>query len=596
MRWLRAARWRVVAVLAIAGVVFAGCGVPDSGAPVVDGTPVAVPEDEQGALKPAPPRPEDATSSQGVVQLYFHAASSEWERIPDQVRTFLTDRSRGTMQPWQRVQVVRVSEWGRPQVESSSLHRVRVRGTVIGELAPNGVVHPADHEFDHVFQLRYHKGRGTWLIDNPPPGYVLSVEAVEKRFDALPLYFVNRWQTASLIPDLRYMPKAVEWRKQRSQLVDWLLQGPSPGIASVATNGFPAGTKRSGNVVVENGDVVVNLSSEADVSDRKDLMLAQLVWTLRPRMSRGLRLLIDSRPVSDGGRTTHSRNAYARLNAAEALPDESVAYYVDPSGRVVPLSDDSNPPRVLAVSTDGDDYNTGVRHAAVSRTGDVAALVRWDAWELGVWVGRIRGGGGDGVLPPPAYQRVEGLPATEDIDCPVWVGSAAGGVLLVPAAGEVYEVRLRDLQARPLPIPDELGPIQALKVSADGYRVALVADDQVYVAALAPRNDGGLALRDARPVPASISDVVDVAWSRESFLVLASRSEGLWEVSVDGVQLVKLPTPGAPDHVAAYPAVDRRGRVLVEHAGRVYEIYSSNVGTPAGVTNYPAGRSPFFAG
>ena len=583
------------AVALLVATALAGCGVQDSGGPVVDGTPHAMVGGESNLQELPPLRPEDASDSKQAVELYFQAASTDWSRLGESVKAFLSRSALRELRGSSSIQVVRLTAISDPEIVKERLHRVRVTGEVVAELTANGILLPARGTFQHTFQLRYtavRKGTDAWLIDNPPPGYVLSTAGIEQRFDPLPVYYANPGRTASLVPDIRYVPRSVEWGKQRNLLVDWLLQAPSPWLSPAAASTFPDGTQRRGNVYLTHGrDVVVNLSSEVEPYDRKDLLLAQLLWTLRPRISGGLELRIEGRPISVNGRTVQSRETYLGFNAVRSLPSRSLAYYVA-NGKVEPLPSAGVPNRLPAVLRGANaGQNRSVRSAALSRSGDAAALVRSVGGVQSLWVGRARSASGEAE-----YRQVSGLP-TQQIGRPIWVGTSSRELLLVVAAGRVYEVDLDDLRARRVTVSGEPGTVSALSVAPDGFRVALVIDRRVYVAALPQR----ALLSIAAPwlVTGRIS-AADVAWSGEGQLVVAGSGpseSGLWQVSLDGLQLIPMPTPvaGVPEHVAGYPRIDIRGRVLVEQQGRVYEIYSTTAAAPGDAQSPPEGGTPFFA-
>jgi len=591
-----AAGWLTCGVALVLVVALAGCGVADSGGPTVDGTPHGVLGSEHGEPERLPPlRPEDASDSKQTVEMYFQAASSEWGSLGEYVKPFLSEPARRELRGVSRIRVVRLTKVSDPEIVKERLHRVRVKGQIVGELTSNGILLPAHGSYQYTFQLHYTRiGGGTeaWLIDNPPPGFVLSTAGIEQRFDALPVYYSNPGLTASLVPDIRYLPRSVERGKQRNLLVDWLLQSASPWLGPVAARTFPEGTQRRGNVYVVHGrDVVVNLSSEAEPYDRKDLLLAQLLWTLRPRISGGLQLRIEGRPISVNGRTTQPRDTYLGFDAVQSLPSQSLAYYVA-DGKVQPLPSSGVPKRLPPVLRGANgDQNRSVRSAALSRSGDIAALVRSVGGRMSLWVGRAGASSGEA-----AYRQVSGLPSKQ-MGRPVWVGSSSRELLLVVAAGRVYEVDLGDLRARKVHLAGESGTVTALTVAPDGFRAALVVDHRVYVAAVPQKPE--LSVTAPWLVTDRIS-AVDVAWGREGQLVVAGTGpseSGLWQVSLDGLQLTSMPTPvaGVPEHVAGYPRLETRGRVLVEEHGRVYEIYSTTAAAPGDVQSPPEGGMPFFA-
>ncbi|MQA25718.1 MAG: hypothetical protein GEU94_09625, partial [Micromonosporaceae bacterium] len=466
----------------------------------------------------------------------------------------------------------------------------------VGELSEQGVLQPTRRSFSHTFEVRYQQtAEGlVWLVAEPPTGYVISEDALEERFDVLPLYFVNQHSTSSLVPDVRYVPKSIEWRKQRNLLVEWLLQGPASWLHGVALRGFPDGTKRRGNVYAERDErVVVSLSSEAEGHARPTLMFAQLAWTLRPRMRGRLEVRIDERPIRYDGRLSQARDEFFSFNAIAAR-SAGEAYMVSSEGQVEAVPSRSGRDRLPAVLDDAE--VKGVDSAAATRAGDLAALVRWHRRKQSLWVGQR-------ANVKVAYQRVTGLPTTDTMSEPVWAGGSKPRSLLVAADGDLYGVDLATLQAGKVQLPKGLGPVRSVSVAPDGYRLALVAGGRVHLGALSSRRKR-LQVSASYQVTHALRGVVDVAWSRENHLVVAgvgASGGGLWEVSIDGVSLhqVETPTGDTPDSVAGYPEVamevDRRGKVLIEQGGRVYEIYSSRFGNPGNAPSPPQGGAPFYS-
>jgi hypothetical protein len=592
----------VGAVIAgLLAAVLVGCGVPDSGMPVVDGT-AGRPEAGEPEDRPAPPKPEDASNSADTVRLYFHAASGAAGKLEDHVKNFLSPDGQRRFRPSTsgRIQVIRLEDL---RGVSGHDHQVNAVGQVVGELTSTGILLPVSRRFSHRFKLKEQTAedirgvyRKVWLIDNPPPEFLLSTKALAEQYDQLSLYFANRSSTVSLIPDLRYMPKALEWRRQRSTLVDWLLAGPSPRLSAVAQRGFPDNTKRRGTVYLDDAGqvVVVNLSSEAEEAEGNGagLMLAQLVWTMAPRMEeRRLQLRIEDRVVSYDERITHTRTDFASFNAVPQQASDAAAYYIN-KGRVARLSsDEADPPAVL----DKSDYNSRVVSAALSQDESVAAVVRRDTTGWSLWLGR-RPRFGDISL----YRRIGDLPSGP-IGRPVWAaGIGAGGSLLVTVAGALYRLDLRRLNVERVDT-SPLRRVTAVSVAPDGFRIALVSGGRLYVAGLAARGDESVVEPLNSPVTEHIRHAVDVAWDSEHTLAFVDHAQGareLRQVNIDGLRAKRLfysGSVGGPEQVAGYPTLNDSSPVLVTHDARVWAVYSENAGPPPGMAGAPEGSSPFFA-
>lgn len=599
---MRARRACVAILLALAGVV-GGCGVPDSGTPVVDSSvpPYGVggPAEEPDP----PPRPEYADNSADAVKFYFQAASAEPATLDAQVRRFLSSKGQAQLRPARprRIHVVRIhTPWSSPKLRASNEYEVRVTGRVIGELTDTGILLPVSRGFSHTFKLQSGivpdaegKNVAAWLIDNPPPYFVLSDEALRERYTPFSLYFSNQRSTASLIADRRYLAESLDWKKQLSLRVDWLLQGPSPWLSSVAVRGFPSGTKRRGNVYVEdNGQVVVTLSREADASDRVDLMLAQLVWSLPLEQAAGLQLRIEDQLISYRGRTTQSRRWFNRFKAVADLEPDGAWYYINDKGQVSPLPPTTLPDVLTKEKAEGVNPNTSVAAAALSRSGDLVALVRNTKRGQRLVVGRLSTARG-----VSNYREVTGLPPGR-LGRPVWLAGAGESVLLT-VGQRLYRVELDDLRAHPVPLPAEVRKVGVVSMAVDGYRAALLSGGRLYVAVLA-RRGGDTGIESPRLVTDQIRNATDVAWGSEQTLVVAGQSpeaRGLWDVDIDGLGVTPLHEPVSgqiPDQVAVYPGPDRWRRMLVVHDGHLYEVFSGQAKAPTGMGSPPPGGSPCF--
>ncbi len=580
-------RWSIV-VLSLA-LSLGGCGVPDSGPPVVYGPADDVLDIGKYDVEPLPQ--PDATDAKRAVQRYFEAASSEWENLPRQVRPFLTGDAAAPASS--TVVVVRGLQFSEPQLLShgtGNVWRVRVSGRVTGELTQTGAMKPAAGAFSHAFDVVQEKLKETlqqtreiWRIKNPPPQYVLSEEAVEEWYTPVSLYFRSQRST-TLIPELRYVPIVVWVDEPRNLLIDWLLAGPSPWFSPVAVAGFPTGSRRLGNVVRDGKNVVVDLKGVSEQLTK--LQFAQLAWTLRLLMSgRQLQVRIEGRPVSYDRQQAHSPDDFQSLNGVPEGTDGAIGYCVR-GGKVIRLAQEEAPE--AGVGSDDDADKPPVVSAAMSRAGDLAALVRKDGSRWSLWVGRR-----SGPSRTIRYHEVSGLPPGP-IGVPEWAAGIGGapGSFLVTVAGVLYQV---EPGKRAVTVATRsVGVVDKLSVAPDGFRVAVISHGRLYLGGLVQEEDK-VRLQKLRAVTDQFRHAADIAWRGEHELVVVDR--GLWEVKVDGLEADRLPSQDkstSPQQVAAYPTADGKGQVLVTVDGRLYEVHSRQRSAPANYRSAPAGGSPFF--
>jgi hypothetical protein len=114
-------------------------------------------------------------------------------------------------------------------------------------------------------------------------------------------------------------------------------------------------------------------------------------------------------------------------------------------------------------------------------------------------------------------QRVEGTQiggASFDVDGRAWFTDAGRLLRLVPS-GLPQEVGVRPALAEPL---------TAVHLARDGTRVALVADEVLYLGVI-QSSPGGLVVGSARRIATSVSGVRDVAWRNSVTLDVLGRTD-----------------------------------------------------------------------
>src|SRR2546423_2627141 len=121
-------------------------------------------------------------------------------------------------------------------------------------------------------------------ISKPPDGMLLSTEGLTKLYEVHPIYFwasVNR----KLVPDLRYLPRSLDQAKRPTEVVNWLLAGPSKWLQPAVVP-MPGTIELKGSVtsIGQRADspLVVNLTAKAASElDYLPALMTQVRWSLR---------------------------------------------------------------------------------------------------------------------------------------------------------------------------------------------------------------------------------------------------------------------------------------------------------------------------
>jgi hypothetical protein len=466
--------------------------------------------------------------------------------------------------------------------------------TLAGEVEPDGsFVAASDRTWRQEARLVFQKGE--WRFLDPPP-LVVAVAEFGDAFNPVTVYFAAKPGPISgpdpqlLLPEQRYVDEGSGG--SATEVVDFLLSGPSRSLSSIARNPLPGAVKRTSRVTFEGGDVVVELSPEAE-SARRDALnafVAEVAWSLNAQFSGRVRLLVGARPLQvKGVQPSQGFSSWGQYNpaaGAKALPD-----YLVQGGRVVrseTVPDTAGKDSWL----DGVAARTGVRTAAVSAHLTRLAVVRADASRPGgerLWVSDA-----SGTLQPSMRAPAIGRPS--------WGGSDA--TVIMPVAGRLYQVGVGDWQhptqivvrADGRPITN----VRAVRVALDGLRVLIVAGNKVYLGALiTSANVQAAPVLSVTEMPV-LGTPLDVAWYGTVTAAVADRS------ATGRISVLFLPIDGSPGRaqdaalggadpvrVAADPSVDPASVVPLEVGGRLYGL---NALGPRSPTVLPGAGAPFFPG
>ena len=533
-------RRRSLAVLlaVVAALTFgSGCAsIPSSSRPqIIDqSVPLSSPEaDVDRRYDEIVPRPGE--KPEDIVRDYLRAGGS-YERAHARARAYLsTDGNRN----WKDVKGAVILEDVPYLAVSADGSKVDMIARQRGRLDEDGAYIPGDARYPYTFRLQ--KEDGDWRITNPPSGVLIEDGTFEAAYHSYEVYFLNSTRTR-VVPDVRWYAAAKG--SLSSLLVAAIVNGPSEWLGDAVQSDLEDVTLQS-NVVEESDRVKVHLSGLDDQTETLPAGgFAQLVWTLQQ--------------VGVGGVEVYSDN---RLLKPQQAPQRSVQQAADwqsfsPAGPV------SLPAgyfiRDGAVWTTRDSRVGGV----AGRDGYGAVSVGVAADERSIAVVRRMSDGSQALYvgaPGDLRRTVTGTTLSR----PTW-GGGTTEVWTVRNNSEVVVVRGADQGRVGVTGLSENDSIRAVRLSADGTRVALVAgprgQERLLIGVVV--QDSGLArIEGLRPLDVNETPVSDVNWIDPLNVVALVRAgqqdSGLYTVSIDGytagglVRTSGLPAP--PTAVAAGP-------------------------------------------
>jgi hypothetical protein len=543
-------RLLVLLTVLLSAAALAGCAsVPDS-------SPVEPLHRITDGYGPAtPPGPGENAGPLDLVLGFVNASASADNRHAA-ARRFLTPNS----QNWDDTTSLTVLG---DQLDSTSSARARgdadhatvaLHGTELGRLNPDGSFQQYETTVDLEYQVT--KVNGQWRVDAPPPGPVVRLPQFRANYKAVELYFVDPTQH-NPVADRRYLA-ANPARTMPSRVMDGLLGGPSSALAGAATSAIPRTARLRSNVVPgPNGSVTVDLTELGDLdSARRRLIAQQVVLSMAGVNVSKVTLLDDGAPLLPGHADLTPDNLIA-IGADDApLADVPGLVTVNGQAHTMTTNDLGGP---LAGPAGSGAYDLSA--ATMSPDGlRVAAVNRQSGRQLLV-------GPQGGPLTPTG---VRGAALTQ----PTWT----------PDGSEVWTVRdntsvtrvvfdqtghafMQPVDASAL---SNRGPIDDLRLSRDGARVAAVVGDQLVVGAVLRSAMGAVTVGDVRVLrPVELNQLNAVAWRSDGRLVVAGRRSEVTvgEVSVDGLDLLPLPSNNLTPPLISVAAAPGRPLLVTDQNG-----------------------------
>ena len=373
-------------VLVMAAVLVAGCaGIPGSGS-VDDVRKVAEQVDPTAPHAPDPGQPADQ-----IVRGFISAtARTAYDTVVGdafaQAREFLTpDAEKAWAADTSSTPVVIIGDSYSAEPKADSPGTIVVTGTQIGALEPDRSFRPVDSK-PFTATLHLVQTNGEWRITDPPDDVIVTESGFASAFRPRTVYFLDATGRI-VVPDIRYIADSGTTDISVLRLMDLLLRGPSALISGAArTQLGPTAGLRSNVQVDNNGVAHIDLEG-VDVSTpaARQGLIAQIVWTLDPDVQY-VQITINGEPLESatpgltpqpsgqstgqpGGRSTAPAGVipgpggdpgtgsasggptgiYSLSDVAYFNPDAvpgtgqavSDAYYVDPGGQILRLSDSS---------------------------------------------------------------------------------------------------------------------------------------------------------------------------------------------------------------------------------------------------------------
>ncbi|MGW1029290.1 LpqB family beta-propeller domain-containing protein [Streptomyces sp. NPDC002577] len=530
-------------VLACSGVLLAGCAsMPDSGD--VRAVQATQGPDSQVRVFPMPPR--DNANPGEIVQGFLEALTSDDPQF-EVARKYLTAKASKEWRPNSSTVVLADgpnTDADHGGNDAAGGLTYTLTGQKVATVDSQHAYKPDDGSYRrplHLTQVDGSEGR-EWRIDMPPEGVVLGDSDFQRIYQPVDKYYFASDSSSDSDAQRQLVADPVYVRGQidpLTQTVKALLAGPTRWLAPVVRSRFPSHTQlRKGTKSLSPDDqnrLKVPLNHTADHVGQVQCteMAAQLLFTIDDLTASGVDEVELQR--SDG-----SQLCVLDEDQAESIAPQPTAghpdyhqYFLDEKHRLVRMLGSgsgkgagSKPEPVPGPLGNGDQT---LRSVAVSRDEERAAGVSLDGRSL--FVGSLASGAslGDPVVTSRAKSENDRLTTPSwDGRGDLWVADRNPKdprlLLLEKGAGDPIEVRTRGLDG---------GRIEAVRVAADGVRVALLVKEDGRTSLRIGRverraGSGGrpeVSVVGMRPAAPQM-EVTAMSWAGGSRLVVVGRESG----------------------------------------------------------------------
>ncbi len=555
---------RKLALLGCATVLLAGCAsMPDSGdVTAVDQSPRSE-GDSQVRVYGVPP--QDGAQPTNIVRSFLDATTSD-EADFRTATQYLAKSARRTWRPFQVTKVLQERPKSEPKVqpnrEDANGYSVTLSGSQVATVDDNHAYTPEERPYRQTIHLI--KEGGQWRIDRLPDGVVLGLSDFQRIYRSVNKYYFASYASESeepkasrdvLVADPVYLRQRI---KPITASVQALLSGPTDWLNEVTTSAFPPGTRLAAHDLAldDSNGLRVKLSKEAVSTDADQCrrMAAQLFFTVQD-MTRASKISeVELQDNNGNSLCTLSQDQAERDFAPAPLTGRSAKeYFIDAGHKVVAMSDSATEPTPVRGP-----FGTGrtpLRSVAISRGENTAAGVSGDGRYL--YVAALE----DGIERGAPLMTSSGSAKNPDegLTAPSWDGLGDLWVADRDAHGSRL-LRMREGKGDPerVAVPGLGGRrIKAIKVAADGIRIAMLVEDNGRTTLQLGRVERGgssahpvLSVQELRPIAPQLEDVVAASWAGGSRLVVVGRESG-------GVQQMQfMETDGSASDAQTLPGVN----------------------------------------
>ncbi|MCZ4511983.1 LpqB family beta-propeller domain-containing protein [Streptomyces sp. ActVer] len=564
-------------------VLLTGCAsMPDGGD--LRGVEASQRPDPQVRVFAMPPR-ENAQPEE-IVQGFLEALTSDDPGF-ETARKYLTGEASKKWRPNRSTTVLadgpNTAAEHSGSREATGDYVYSLTGTRVAKVDSQFAYEPAAGTYNELVHLAKYKekdGSRQWRIDELPQGLVMGKSDFQRNYLSVNKYYFASNTSGRSDDQLGAVADPVYVREQVdpvTQMVRSLLKGPTSWLKPVVRSSFPTGTALKKGVKTLTPDdqnrLTVPLNDKADRIGQSVCteMAAQLLFTLQDLTPTGIDEVELQR--SDGTQSCALGASKAEIYVAHGPAKRAeYEYFIDGEKRLVRIAStgsEQEPEPVPGALGDGD---KALRAAAVSRDEDTAAGVSLDGRSL--YVGSLASGGslGEPVLRSKAKSEDDGLTTPSwDASGDLWVADrgpkSSKLLLLAKGAGEPLAVTTPSLEGR----------IEAVRVAADGVRIALIVrkdDRTTLLMGRIERQNGSdgkpsVSIHELRSVAPQLEEVTAMSWAGDSRLVVVGREarvvQQIQYVQVDGSTPVG-PAPAALTGVKEIAASEDERLPLVAHS------------------------------